>query len=114
MKINDAVIGATIAGANIAPPAPVPAAGAVPALPSSLTAPPTTPEPTDRVSRSQLAELQTSVTSGVNIAASERSARLDQLARVVRAGTYRPNPSQLADQILAEAELDARLSKLVD
>jgi hypothetical protein len=66
-----------------------------------------------RVTLEQVGQLKTSVATGVTMAASERSERLSHLAQAVRAGTYRPNASQLAEQILAEAELDARIAKVL-
>jgi anti-sigma28 factor (negative regulator of flagellin synthesis) len=74
--------------------------------------PPTAPATqVDRISTNQTSEVRASVEAGVTMAASERSERLHHLTQAVRSGTYRPNASQLAEQILAEAELDARLSR---
>ena len=69
--------------------------------------------PQDRVSLKEVAAVGASVDAGVTMAASERSERLHHLTQAVRAGTYRPNASQLAEQILAEAELDARLARVI-
>jgi len=69
--------------------------------------------PVDRVTLDQVGQIKTLVATGVTMAASERSERLHHLAQAVRSGTYRPNASQLAEQILAEAELDARISKVI-
>jgi anti-sigma28 factor (negative regulator of flagellin synthesis) len=60
----------------------------------------------------QLRRVKTSVEAGVAMAAGERSERLHVLTQAVRSGTYRPNASQLAEQILAEAELDAKLARM--
>lgn len=57
--------------------------------------------------------LQAAVAGGIGLAATERAVRLHSLAQEVRAGAYHPNPSQLAERILAEAELEARLASLV-
>ena len=67
--------------------------------------------PVDRVSLSQGGQTKTMLESGVNIAATERSERLHHLTQAVRSGAYRPNASQLAEQLVAEAEFDARLAK---
>jgi len=67
----------------------------------------------DRVTLDQVGQIKTSVATGVTMAASERSERLHHLTQAVRSGTYRPNASQLAEQILAEAELDARIAKVL-
>lgn len=67
----------------------------------------------DHVSMEGATALQASVGTGINLAATERAVRLQSLAQVVRAGGYHPNASQLADRILADAELQARLVKMV-
>lgn len=82
----------------------------VPAAAAPADAAPQTP--VDRVSMDQLGHLKTSVEAGVTMAAGERSERLHALVQAVRSGTYRPSASQLAAQILAEAELDAKLAKM--
>lgn len=42
----------------------------------------------------------------------DRDARLKRLEAAVKGGSYRPNPSKVAEEILAQAELDARLRAL--
>jgi anti-sigma28 factor (negative regulator of flagellin synthesis) len=42
-----------------------------------------------------------------------RSARLDALAAAVEAGTYKPDPSAIAQDILEDAELIARLQVML-
>jgi anti-sigma28 factor (negative regulator of flagellin synthesis) len=69
--------------------------------------------PVDRVSVSKGGEVAGLVENGVNLAATERSQRLRHLTQAVRAGTYRPNSSQLADQLLDEAKFDERLAKVL-
>jgi len=69
--------------------------------------------PVDRVSVSKGVEVKASVENGVNLAATERSLRLRHLTQAVRAGTYRPNSSQLADQLLDEAKFDEHLAKVL-
>ena len=66
----------------------------------------------DRISTSDSDRLRSSIASGVTLAMSERTLRLDSLAQAVRSGNYRPSSGQLAEQILASAELDARLASL--
>ena len=67
--------------------------------------------PAERVSTDEAAHLNNVVASATKMAASERALRLQALTQQVRSGTYHPNVSQLADQILAQAELDARLAQ---
>jgi hypothetical protein len=67
----------------------------------------------ETVSLEDTTALAASVATGINLAATERAVRLNSLAQEVRSGAYRPNPSQLAERILAEAELEARLAAMV-
>jgi hypothetical protein len=69
--------------------------------------------PVEHVSMEGAAALQTSVGTGISLAATERALRLHSLAQEVRSGAYHPNPSQLAERILADAELEARLISMV-
>jgi hypothetical protein len=70
----------------------------------------TPPAPVDRVTTQQTSDLRSSVAAGVALAATERALHLQSLAQAVRSGVYRPNASHLADQILARADLDARVA----
>jgi anti-sigma28 factor (negative regulator of flagellin synthesis) len=67
--------------------------------------------PVDRVSLNQGGPTKATIEGGVKMAATERSERLHHLAQAVRSGSYRPNASQLAEQLVAEAKFDARLAK---
>lgn len=69
--------------------------------------------PLENVSMEDTTALAANVAGGINLAATERAVRLHSLAQEVRSGAYRPNPSQLAERILAEAELEARLAAMV-
>jgi hypothetical protein len=69
-------------------------------------------EPAERVTTEQTEEVQGAVVRSVAFAASERALRLQALAQAVRSGSYRPSATALAEQILAAAELEARLSRL--
>lgn len=66
--------------------------------------------PIDRITTDEAVSFRASVSNGVNMAAKERAVRLQSLAEAVRAGAYRPMASDLAEQILAQAELEARLA----
>lgn len=65
----------------------------------------------DRATTEETSRLKDSVSAGINMAATERELRLQSLTQEVRSGTYRPSVSQLADEILAQADLDARLAR---
>ena len=94
------------AAASVATPESSVAKAAVPPPAPAVPAP-----AADRVTLDQVGQIKTLVATGVTMAATERSERIHHLAQAVRSGTYRPNASQLAEQILAEAELDARIAK---
>jgi hypothetical protein len=72
---------------------------------------PTPALPVDVVTTGDTNNLKASIALGVNIAATERSLRLTSLAQQVRAGTYRPSASRLADEILEQAQMDARIAQ---
>ena len=100
MKIGEVLNGVTAVSAGAAPtegPAPTPAAA-----------------PVDRVTTAESSGLDSSVARGMDMAATERGSRLQALTQQVRSGAYRPSASALADQILAEAERDARLAQALN
>lgn len=97
MKTNEVSSAATVAPA-----------GPAPERKSQDAGPPAVP--TDRATLAQTDYLRASIATSVNVAASERAVRIHDLTQQVRAGVYRPNSSQLAEQILAEAAFDADLA----
>ncbi len=101
MKINEAQ-GTVAAHRAVAPPS-----GGDVAADADLP-PPTAPAV--RVTTDDAISFKASVANGMTMAAGERSLRIQTLTQAVRSGGYRPSVSQLADQILAQAELDARLA----
>ena len=70
-----------------------------------------TPATAARVSLAETSRLATATHAGIEMAASERASRLHHLTQAVRAGTYRPNAPQLADQLLSEADFDQHLAE---
>jgi hypothetical protein len=74
------------------------------------TAPKGDPE---KVSVRSTREVDAAVAAAKRAAGGERSARLERLEAEVRAGGYRPNPSRVAEQILSDAEVDARLQAML-
>ncbi|HEX3698106.1 MAG TPA: hypothetical protein VH374_22235 [Polyangia bacterium] len=46
-------------------------------------------------------------------AGSARIGRLKQIEQQVRSGGFKPNPSQVADEILQAAEVDAKLREMI-
>ena len=86
-------------------------------------APSKTPEPgrtsdaertgkTDTVTTEATAKVAEAITQAAIAASANRSAKLQEIAAQVQAGTYRPDPQAIAQQILDDAELAARLQSL--
>jgi anti-sigma28 factor (negative regulator of flagellin synthesis) len=67
----------------------------------------------DKVSVDEAAKLADHVASMKLRAGGARTARLSQIEAAVRGGTYRPDPGQIAEQILNAAEVDAKLQALL-
>ena len=67
---------------------------------------------TDRVSTSESARIEAAVADASRGAATARSQRLAAIEAAVRQGTYRPDPARIAQEILDDAELAARLQAL--
>lgn len=88
---------------------PGPAATATARPPTALAV--QAPNSADRVTTDEADRLNQAVSDGRRMAAAERALRLQSLAQQVRSGTYRPNVSQLAAEILEQADLDARLAR---
>ncbi|MEP6653479.1 MAG: flagellar biosynthesis anti-sigma factor FlgM [Myxococcales bacterium] len=107
MKVNEPKSAAAAHPSGVAPTGPAPEASAALALGLASSS----PSAAERVSTDEAAHLNDIVASATKMAASERALRLQALTQQVRSGNYHPNVSQLADQILAQAELDARLAK---
>jgi len=66
----------------------------------------------DRVTTDESARLATAIAASSQAAGAGRSAKLQAIATAVRQGTYRPDPQRIAQEILDEAELAARLKAL--
>ena len=69
--------------------------------------------PKDRVTVSEARNVRPAIASARAMAAGARPARLKDLEAKVRAGDYHPDPSRVADEILQDAEVDARLRALL-
>lgn len=67
----------------------------------------------DKVSTDAQQQVEQAVATAQLSSASARSAKLQALESAIAAGTYRPNPGQIADQILESAELTARLRAML-
>jgi anti-sigma28 factor (negative regulator of flagellin synthesis) len=58
-------------------------------------------------------EVEASVAVAKKAAGGKRAVRLERLEAEVRSGGYRPDPGRVAEQILADAEVDARMVALL-
>ena len=63
----------------------------------------------DRVSTEDSARVAAAIAAASNAAGAGRAAKLASIEAAVRQGTYKPDPQQIAQQILDDAELAARL-----
>ena len=69
--------------------------------------------PRDRVTVVGARPPEVSVAAARRSSGAERSARLDRLESQVRSGSYAPDPTRVAEQLLSDAEVDARLQALL-
>ena len=58
------------------------------------------------------AQVDVGVSQALSNAKTSRAQRLRDIEAAVRDGSYRPDPERIAEQILADAELAARLQNL--
>jgi negative regulator of flagellin synthesis FlgM len=66
----------------------------------------------DRISTDDSARVAAVVSAAQENAGSGRTAKLRAIETAVRQGTYRPDPQRIAQEILDDAELAARLQAL--
>ena len=69
--------------------------------------------PKDRVTVSKSREVEAAVPTAKTTQTTERPQRLKALEARVRAGEYHPDPSRVAEEILQDAEIEARLQSLL-
>lgn len=69
--------------------------------------------PKDRVSVQASKEMEAAVEAAHRAAGGRRVARLERIEAEVRSGNFRPDPSRVAEQILADAEVDARIAAML-
>jgi negative regulator of flagellin synthesis FlgM len=70
-------------------------------------------EPSDSVSTEESAKVAAVIAAASRGASTARAANLVAIEAAVRQGTYRPDPARIAQQILNDAELAARLQALL-
>lgn len=69
--------------------------------------------PKDRVTVTKSREVDSAVSTAKATQTTNRPGRLKALEARVRAGEYHPDPSRVAEEILQDAEIDARLQSLL-
>ena len=74
---------------------------------------PVAASPKDTVDVRASREAQASVAAARSAASSSRISRLKEIEQQVRSGGFKPDPSQVADQILQAAEVDAKLREMI-
>src|SRR5687768_18303841 len=67
----------------------------------------------DKVSVEEATKLADHIATAKLRAGGARAARLSQIEAAVRGGHYRPDPGQIAEQILSAAEVDAKLQAML-
>lgn len=68
----------------------------------------------DRVTTESLERLGAAAAGARAGAAQDRTVRLEAIEAAVRQGTFRPDPQRIAQRILDDAELTARLRALLE
>lgn len=84
---------------------------------TGMATPGETPAPavrTDRVSTDETRNVAAMVEGAKRAASSNRAARLREIESAIKSGSFKPDPSRIAEQILAAAEVDVRLRALVE
>jgi anti-sigma28 factor (negative regulator of flagellin synthesis) len=69
--------------------------------------------PRDRVTVDKSRQVDVAVTTAKASVAAARPGRLKDIEAQVRAGQYHPDPSRVADEILNDAEIEAKLQALL-
>ena len=72
------------------------------------------PKAADRVTVAGSKEVNATIASARQSAGGARAARLERLEAQVRSGGFRPDPSRLAQQILSDAELEAKIQSMLN
>jgi anti-sigma28 factor (negative regulator of flagellin synthesis) len=67
----------------------------------------------DRVSVNATRNAEASVSAARRSTGTDRASRMKELEASVRSGSYAPDPGRVAEQILSDAEVDARLKAII-
>jgi len=72
------------------------------------------PKAKDRVSVAASKGVQVAIATARDALGGARAARLEQLAAQVKSGGYKPDPNQVANQILSDAEVEAHIQAMLN
>jgi negative regulator of flagellin synthesis FlgM len=81
--------------------------------PSSSSATGRTQAPPDTVSTAESARLVAAIAAVRSQAGAARAVQLQAIENAVRQGTFRPDPSRIAEKILQDAEITATLQAMM-
>jgi negative regulator of flagellin synthesis FlgM len=70
-------------------------------------------EPVDKISVSESVDVAAAIAAAKASSPASRARVLDAIATAVRQGTYKPDPQRIAESILEDAELIARLQAMI-
>ncbi|MBL8957923.1 MAG: flagellar biosynthesis anti-sigma factor FlgM [Myxococcaceae bacterium] len=65
--------------------------------------------PVERVSKAETEAVASTIAQVQRSLPADRAARIEQIAQAVKKGQYQPNAQQIANRIVEQAELEARL-----
>ena len=68
----------------------------------------------ERVSTAQSTQVATTLEAVKSNLPADRAARVRDIAQAVKKGQYQPDPQQIAEKIVDQAELEARLRAMLD
>jgi negative regulator of flagellin synthesis FlgM len=71
-------------------------------------------EPVDKISVSESVDVAAAIAAAKASSAASRSRVVDAIATAVRQGSYKPDPQRIAESILEDAELIARLQAMIE
>jgi negative regulator of flagellin synthesis FlgM len=76
-------------------------------------APARTSSSTDKVTTEATASVEAAASAARGLAGNDRAVRLEAIKAAVRQGAFKPDPQRIADKILDDAELTAKLQALL-
>jgi negative regulator of flagellin synthesis FlgM len=71
------------------------------------------PDPADKISVTQSSEVAHTITTAQAAASTDRAKVVQALTNAVRQGSYKPDPQRIAQEILEDAELIAKLQTML-